>query len=113
MGGKGPGRQGHRWRTTQAAVMAAAEASDAPCYLCGQPIDYLLTHAYPHHRLAGTVHHLHGLHQGGHPSDPANLTVAHRGCNTRESNRLRAGKPSMTTLGHQFTPTAARNSRQW
>ena len=89
--------------------MAAGEANLTPCCLCGQPIDYEFTRYYPHHSRAGTVHHLIGLAQNGDPLDPTNLAPAHRGCNTRESNRLRAGKPSMTTLGHQFPL----NSRQW
>jgi hypothetical protein len=37
----------------------------------------------------GTAHHIIGLAQGGDPLDPANLTPAHRGCNTAASNRPR------------------------
>jgi 5-methylcytosine-specific restriction endonuclease McrA len=85
--------------------MAIAEATLAPCSLCGQPIDYGFTRAYPRHSLAGTVHHWIGLAQGGDPTDPANLTVAHQGCNSREGNRMQ-----------QIRKTAAmrpRNSRRW
>ncbi|MBV9651687.1 MAG: HNH endonuclease [Pseudonocardiales bacterium] len=93
--------------------MADAEASCTPCFLCGRPIDYQLTRARPLHRLAGTVHHIIGLAQGGDPLDPTNLVPAHRGCNTRESNRLRAGKPSMILMRQPLLTIAARNSRQW
>lgn len=105
--GTGPGRQGSRWRKAQAAVMAKSEVNLAPCYLCGRPIDYIFTRAYPHHRLAGTVHHIHGLAQGGDPLDPTNLVPAHRGCNSRHSNLIRAGKIPIRQ------PTAVRNSRRW
>lgn len=103
----GPGRKGSRWRRAQAECMANGAANGAPCVLCGQPIDYHLTCVLPLHRLAGTVHHLIGLAQGGDPLDPWNLAPAHRGCNTRESNRTRAGLPTI----HQ--PARARNSRRW
>lgn len=94
----GPGRQGSRWRRMQALTMANAEANNAPCVLCRQPIDYELTRAMPLNRLAGTVHHLTGLAQGGDPLDPANLAPAHRGCNTRHSNRLRWHTPRLVPL---------------
>ena len=67
--------------------MAEAEARRAPCYLCGGPIDYALTRVHHLHRLAGTVHHIIGLAQGGDPLDPANLVPAHRSCNCREGRR--------------------------
>lgn len=85
----GPGRTGSRWRKAQSDCMAISEYNREPCYLCGRPIDYDFTRAAPLHRLAGTVHHIHGLDQGGDPLDPANLAPAHRGCNTAYSNRLR------------------------
>jgi 5-methylcytosine-specific restriction endonuclease McrA len=79
--------------------MADGAANFTPCFLCGKPIDYAFTRYYPLHRLAGTAHHILGLAQGGDPCDPANLVPAHRGCNTRESNRIRAlaGVPSVRT----------------
>lgn len=85
----GPGRKGSRWRRAQAACMSAGEAYRLPCALCRLPINYELTKALPNHRMAGTAHHVQGLAQGGDPLDPSNLVPAHRGCNTRESNRIR------------------------
>lgn len=77
--------------------MADGEFNHTPCFLCGQPIDYTFTRVYYLHRLAGTAHHIRGLAQGGDPLDPGNLAPAHRGCNTRESNRIRAGLPTVMT----------------
>jgi 5-methylcytosine-specific restriction endonuclease McrA len=82
-------RKGSQWRRARALCMATGEVNRTPCWMCGRPIDYEFTRQHPLHRLAGTVHHIIGLAQGGDPLDPANLTPAHRGCNTRESNRLR------------------------
>lgn len=84
--------------------MAAGEANRTPCYACGRPISYELTRAMPQHAMAGTVHHIIGLAQGGDPLDPANLTPAHRGCNTRLSNRIR---------GLQRRALGAGTSRLW
>jgi 5-methylcytosine-specific restriction endonuclease McrA len=85
-----PGRSGGDWQRARKATLAHAQAIHLPCWLCRRPISWELTKLAPRHRLAATVHHIHGLAQGGHPTDLDNLTVAHRGCNTRESNRVRA-----------------------
>lgn len=90
---KGPGRQGSRWRRAQALCIATGEANNTPCGVCGRPIDYTLTKARPRHRLAGSAHHIISLAQGGHPTDQANLTPAHRGCNTAVSNQQRGMVP--------------------
>lgn len=85
----GPGRGGPQWRRAQALCMRTGEDNRTPCCLCGRPINYAFTRAMPQHAMAGTVHHIIGLAQGGDPLDPVNLAPAHRGCNTRASNRLR------------------------
>jgi hypothetical protein len=105
----GPGRKGSLWIAAQRACMQAAQDTMAPCALCGRAIDYALTRAYPLHRMAGTVHHIRGLAQGGPPLDPANLTPAHRGCNTRHSNRIRAYMKQQ----RQLIDTQLNASRIW
>lgn len=89
--------------------MAYSAANGTPCVLCGQAIDYDFTRAYPRHRLAGTVHHLIGLDQGGDPLDVANLAPAHLCCNAAESNRLRGQARKINVM----QPAAVRNSRRW
>lgn len=84
--------------------MTTAEAIDAPCFLCGKPIDYAFTRANPRHAMAATVHHIIGLAENGDPLDPGNLTIAHQGCNSRQGNRVRAQKAASAGL---------RNSRRW
>jgi 5-methylcytosine-specific restriction endonuclease McrA len=91
--------------------MADGAYNRTPCYLCGKPIDYAFTQARHNHRLAGTAHHIHGLAQGGDPYDPANLVPAHRGCNTRESNRIRALIALGLIAGPAARPLVA--SRRW
>jgi 5-methylcytosine-specific restriction endonuclease McrA len=89
--------------------MATGQANRAPCWMCGRPIDYEFTRARQLHRLAGTAHHIVGLAQGGDPLDPLNLAPAHRGCNTRHSNRLRA----LARKPRKPPPPVVRGSRNW
>jgi 5-methylcytosine-specific restriction endonuclease McrA len=105
---KGPGRQGARWRAAQKLCMAESAAMQVPCWFCAQPIDYEFTKWNHLHRLAGTVHHIIGLEQGGDPLDPANLTPAHRGCNCRD------GAVKLNERQRRNTRIAPiRSSRNW
>jgi hypothetical protein len=104
---KGPGRQGSKWRRIQAQCMADGEYNRTPCYFCRRPINYELTRVNHLHRLAGTVHHIRGLAQGGDPEDPANLAPAHRACNCRD------GAVKLLELKRQQRIVPVRNSRNW
>ncbi len=48
------------------------------CALCGLPIDKRLKFPDP---MSATVDHIIPVAKGGHPSDPANLQIAHLICN--------------------------------
>jgi 5-methylcytosine-specific restriction endonuclease McrA len=85
----GPGRTGSRWRTARTQCLTKGEHNLTPCYLCGQPINYTLSHTNPRHRLAPTAHHITALAHGGDPTDPNNLAPAHFGCNSADGNRMR------------------------
>jgi 5-methylcytosine-specific restriction endonuclease McrA len=105
----GRGRTGRPWRAAQQRYMQEAQARGTACVLCGRPIDWMLTRLCPLHRMAGTAHHVVGLAQGGDPLDPLNLAPAHRGCNTRHSNRLRA----LARKPRKPPPPVVRGSRNW
>lgn len=55
------------------------------CGICGQPVDKSLRSPHP---LSATVDHIVPVSKGGHPSDLANLQLAHRWCNRAKSNKL-------------------------
>ena len=55
------------------------------CGICGQPVD--MSRRYPD-PLSPTVDHIIPLAKGGHPSDLANLQLAHRWCNRAKSDKL-------------------------
>lgn len=82
---RGPGRTGRPWLRLRAQVIAAA----THCEACHQP---LWPQSPRNHRLETTVDHRLALVEGGHPTDPSNLAVLHRGCNSRKENaRRRSG----------------------
>lgn len=55
------------------------------CGICGKPVDF--SYKYPH-PLSPTVDHIIPVSKGGHPSDMANLQLAHRTCNRQKADRL-------------------------
>ena len=55
------------------------------CGICGQPVDF--SYKFPH-PLSPTVDHIIPIAKGGHPSDLANLQLAHRTCNRSKSDKL-------------------------
>ena len=76
------GRGGHRWRELSAQVFR----EESLCWLCGQPVDQRL---HSRHRMSRTVDHLVQLQHGGPPLMRSGCRLAHRGCNSARSNRLR------------------------
>ena len=82
---------GRQWTEATRPFRAACAATNAPCALCGQPIDYRLT---GNHKRAFTVDHIIARWAGGPPLDPTNWQPAHRTCNSsrgaKETNTHRA-----------------------
>ena len=60
-------------------------ATQTVCAICGKPVDF--SYKYPH-PLSPTVDHIIPVSKGGHPSDLANLQLAHRCCNRAKSDKL-------------------------
>lgn len=70
-------------------------ATQTVCAICGRPVDFSLKSPHP---MSPTVDHIIPLAKGGHPSDLANLQLAHRCCNRQKSDKLR---PKQETGGQQ------------
>lgn len=68
-------------------------ATQTVCGICGKPVDF--SYRYPH-PLSPTVDHIIPVSKGGHPSDLANLQLAHRCCNREKSDKL---------IGRKYTPS--------
>ena len=61
-------------------------ATQTVCAICGRPVDFNLKAPHP---MSPTVDHIIPVAKGGHPSDLANLQLAHRCCNRQKSDKLR------------------------
>ncbi|MBQ7146009.1 MAG: HNH endonuclease [Lachnospiraceae bacterium] len=55
------------------------------CALCGQEVDKNLKYPHP---MSASVDHIIPLQKGGHPSDLANLQLAHLYCNRQKAAKL-------------------------
>jgi 5-methylcytosine-specific restriction endonuclease McrA len=82
------GRTGRPWRRARARVLA----TQTVCWLCGQPVDRSLPWPHP---MSATIDHRVALAAGGAELDPANLALAHFGCNSSKGDGTRV--PGMHT----------------
>ena len=57
------------------------------CGICGQPVDKDLRYPHP---LSPVIDHIVPVNKNGHPSDIANLQLAHWQCNRQKSDKLYA-----------------------
>ena len=55
------------------------------CGICGQPVDKKLKYPHP---MSPSIDHIIPLEKGGHPSDLANLQLAHLYCNRQKAAKL-------------------------
>ena len=60
-------------------------ASQRVCGICGHEVDFSLNFPHP---LSPTIDHIIPVAKGGHPSDIANLQLAHFYCNRQKSDKL-------------------------
>ena len=100
----GDPRKTARWQNLRRKLIAAA----SHCALCGAP---LIPAAPPRSRWSSTIDHIVPVALGGPAFDPANLRVAHYGCNSSRGAQLRNGTnypPSPHTVMPPITTT-----RRW
>ena len=88
--------QRSQFRTNKARILATQDI----CGICGKPVDKSLKYPHP---LSPTVDHIIPLAKGGHPSDLANLQLAHFCCNRQKSDKL------APRVGHDPAPKAVPN----
>ena len=70
-----------QFRSNKKRILATQDV----CGICGKPVDKTLKYPHP---LSATVDHIIPLAKGGHPSDLANLQLAHFCCNRQKSDKL-------------------------
>ncbi len=60
-------------------------ATQTHCAICGREVDFQLKYPHP---LSPSIDHIIPVSRGGHPSDIANLQLAHWTCNRQKSDKL-------------------------
>ena len=55
------------------------------CGICGKEVDFRISYPHP---LSPSIDHIIPISKGGHPSDMANLQLAHRACNRQKADKL-------------------------
>lgn len=86
-----PGQGTRRYMKLRAIFLDECKEANAPCWLCGQPIDYRIPHNDP---ATGAVNREafeldHAYPRSTHPElaeDPSNFRPSHRACNLKRSD---------------------------
>jgi 5-methylcytosine-specific restriction endonuclease McrA len=73
------GRTGRPWRRIRARVIASSDI----CWICQERVDKTLPARHPR---SASVDHVNAINLGGALRDPANLRLAHYGCNSRRGD---------------------------
>lgn len=60
-------------------------ATQSVCGICGKPVDFNVKYPEP---FSPCIDHIVPIAKGGHPSDIANLQLAHWCCNRQKSDKL-------------------------
>lgn len=79
-------------------------AAQTVCGICGKPVDFSLRYPHP---LSKCIDHIIPVSKGGHPSDIANLQLAHWTCNRQKSDKLTDGRrkeEQTETLSNRILP---------
>lgn len=72
------------------------------CGICGQPVDVRLKYPHP---MSPVIDHIIPINKGGHPSDIANLQLAHWTCNREKSDKLfNQAREIKQTVGNRNLP---------
>ncbi len=69
-------------------------ATQRTCGICGKPVDF--KYKFPH-PLSPCIDHIIPVSKGGHPSDIANMQLAHMTCNRDKSDKLVTAKQGIST----------------
>ena len=99
---RAPGHRG-AYEKNRAKILATQEV----CAICGKPVDKTLKSPHP---LSATVDHIIPVSKGGHPSDLANLQLAHRCCNREKSDKIlkeTGREPVDAVISNRVLPLAA------
>ena len=79
-------------------------ATQSFCAICGRPVDFDLKPPDP---MAPSVDHIIPISKGGHPSDLANLQLAHLCCNQKKGACLKDPVPKREPVSNRALKLSA------
>ena len=91
------GRSGSRWKAVRKAAYERDRDANAPCWICGKPINYA---ASPHDPDGWQPDHVLTVHD--HPEfalDITNLRASHARCNNQRGQADKAERKRASELG--------------
>lgn len=74
-------RSDYQYQVRKAALFRRSRAIDAPCRLCGKPIDWEAYDENPNADYGPSANHVTAINKGGHMLGP--LELMHRLCNSK------------------------------
>lgn len=89
------GRSTRRYKALRKAFKDQCQRTNAPCWLCGQEIDYTAPQGTP-----DTFNLDHAFPRSLHPElaeDPGNFRAAHENCNQSRGNKTPTGGLGLTS----------------
>lgn len=85
-------------------------ATQKVCGICGQPVDFRIKFPNP---LSPCIDHIIPIDKGGHPSDIANLQLAHLTCNRQKANKIVQSKGTEQKKNEIISNRVLPLSRDW
>lgn len=99
--------------THNAAFLKAKKkiyATQRVCGICGRPVDFEKRYPDP---LSPCIDHIIPISKGGHPSDIANLQLAHWACNRQKADLFGAVKDQGGMMANESSEPEYPLSRDW
>lgn len=90
-------RSGHRWRVVRQQCFNRDSRANAPCWICGKPINYAADSRSPY---GWQPDHVLDVYE--HPElalDPSNIRPSHARCNNQRGQESKAKRKTRTELG--------------
>lgn len=85
-------------------------ATQTVCGICGKPVDFSLKYPAP---LSPCIDHIIPISRGGHPSDMANLQLAHWCCNRQKGDKVGRPQAGDGSAAQAVPARALPQSRDW
>ena len=108
---KSAGRCGSRWRTVRKQCFARDSRANAPCWICGKPINYALPSNDP--MAWEPDHYLTVRDFPQFANDPDNVRPSHAACNHQRGVEMMAKVRAQERAEHKVDDDLGSPSEDW